>query len=272
MVDPTHNSGLGRTFDFSLTSNRIGVAGFGVAAAVLTISSTVRDDLTLFGALAAAIAVFLGWAVGRELDPQLPGAATVAMILSLVFALFSVPGAVATGVSMIALRVVAGTVGTRIGWGDVAMIGLIGLAAGLKPTLAVPALAIAVWLWVAPEVGRRNRVALAILGAGIAVGVAWVLFASDGYPAVEITSTAYVLAAIAGGAMMLSARPAAITVLNDAGTQTVLTQRVRLARIVAGSACMWAAVWGGVGGFWELGPVFAGLIGAAIYRVFVHPA
>lgn len=272
MANLTQQGGLGRGLDFDLRSNRIAVVGFTTALAVLGVSSVFRDDLSLLGSVSASVAVFLGWAVGRELDPDKPGAATLTMVLSLLLALITVPGAIATGVAMLAVRATAGTVGTRIGWGDVIAIGLIGLAVGLDPNLLISGLIIATWLWAAPEVGKRRVPALVTLTTGAFGGVAWVLLGSEGYPTVQVTGMAYVLAALAGGAMMLSARPADVAVENDARIAVVSTHRVRMGRIAAGSICLWAGVWGGVAGFWAVGPIFVGLIATAIYRVFVHSA
>nr|MDJ0791281.1 hypothetical protein [Acidimicrobiia bacterium] len=109
-------------------------------------------------------------------------------------------------------------------------------------------------------------------GSVVGLGILWYQWTEGTFVAAEVTTTAYVLAAVAGGAMILAARPLAVTSPTDTGSGTVESVRVRSARIAAGSFCMWAAVIGGVAGFWSIVPVFCALAVAAVFRVFIQPA
>lgn len=274
MAAPQLPSALSRTVDLTYPSNRFAVAGFVVAVLALGTKALIVDDLTLIGAVFAAVAVFLGWAAGRELDPGTPGVAALGMVLALVIALFAAPAALATGVAMIGLRLVSGTIGAPATWLDVAVFAGLGVVTGATPILWIVGGAILMWLLRAPEVGPlRTWVTVAfIVGAAGGLGWLWYQWNDGRIDDVEITATAYVLAAAAGAAMMVAARPVTVTAPTDAGSEDVDRLRIRFARLAAGSFCMWAAVIGGTTGFWTIGPIFAALVAAAVYRFFVQPA
>lgn len=267
-------TGLGRHLDPGLASNRIAIGGGVVAFVVMAGLSFVRDDLTLIGAVFAAVGVFLGWAIGRELEPDLPSMATVAMVISLAFTVFVVPSAMAVGIALIAIRLVAGTVGASLKAFDVPVLVGVGFLAFSDPALWIVGLAAGAWVWAAPEVGPLRRISVVGYGIGVVAGLgvaAWRVWGT-GDLSFDVTQTAYVLAAAAGAAMLVAARRIHVSSVCDAGDTVIDRERVRLARVTAGSILMWAAMVGGVEAFWSLGPVFAALVIAAVYRVFVHPA
>ena len=274
MSRPGPDTAIGRHFDFRLPSNRIAIGGSVVAFGALAVASLFTDDLTIIGAGFAAVGVFIAWAVSRELDPGMPSAATWTMVLALAFAFWSLPGALVSGVTLIGIRLIVGSVGVRLTLVDALSFALIGGAAMIDPIGWMAAAMIAIWLWTAPEVGKRRRIGQAWFAVGVIGGIAVGLLATWGDSPfdAEVTATAYVLAAIAGGAMLFAARPVQVTAETDGGSGTIDAVRVRFGRLAAGSACMWAAVIAGVDGFWQLGPVFAALVVAAAYRVFVHAA
>lgn len=267
-------TGVGRNLDPGLVSNRIAIGGGVVAFVVMTGLSFVRDDLTLIGAVFAAVAVFIGWAIGRELEPDLPSMATAAMVISLVLAVLFMPSAMAAGIALIAIRLVAGTIGASVTLLDVPLLVGVGLIAASDPALWIVGLAVGAWVWAAPEVGPLRKATVVGYGLGVVAGLgvaAWRVWGT-GDLSFDVTQTAYVLAAAAGAAMLVAARRIRVSSVCDAGDRVIDRERVRLARVTAGSILMWAAMVGGVEAFWSLGPVFAALLTAAAYRVFVHPA
>jgi hypothetical protein len=274
MKGPDVPSALSRALDLSYPSNRFALGGFAVSLVALAVKAVVTDDLTLIGAAAAALAVYLGWAAGRELDPDTAGVSMLAMVLALVFALFATPAALATGVALIGLRVVVGTVGMPVTWLDAVVFLTIGALIGVTPILWIVGISILIWLWKAPEVGELRAVVMGsfVVGAVGGLGWLWYQWSQDQVESVEITATAYVLAGLAAVAMIVAARPVSVTSLTDVGESTIDPARVRLSRVAAGSYCMWAAVIGGTAGFWAIGPIFAALVAAGIYRFFVQPA
>ena len=273
-MPPYHQiTGLGRTLHPRHPSNRFAVVGAAAAFACFVVIDALRGAFTPIAAGAAAIAVFLAWAIGRELDPDTPRVASVALVLAAVAAVWFTPSAVASGVALVALRVVAGTVGAPLSRYDVAALALIGAACGVDVVTWLAALAIGAWLWSAPEVGRLGRVGIVALVVGFVCGIAFTWWRTGAIvPDNAVTGWAYVLAAAAAAAMILSVRVPAVRTRTDADTGIIDTLRVRLARITAGSFSMWAAVMAGVDGFWQIGPVFAAMGAVAVFRVFVHPA
>ena len=274
MATPTAQSAWARNIDASYPSNVFAVVGFVVALVALGGKALIVDDLSLIGAAFASVAVFLGWAIGRELDPDTPWVANIALIAALIAALFFTPAALATGVVLIAVRSVAGTVGSPLSRLDLFVVAGLAAFAAFDPVLWIAGLAVLAWLVRAPEVGDLRSWGVGAFAAGAAggLGFLWYQWSTDALESIEVTGTAYALAAVAGLAMLLAARPLAVTSLTDSGSGSISWMRVRSARIAAGASCMWAAVIGGVDGFWSIGPVFAALAVAAVFRVFVQSA
>ena len=266
-------SAMARGIDPRLASNRFALGGFAAALAVLG-GVAFFTDRTFLEAVFGAVAVFLGWAIGRELDPDTPRVAAFSLVLALAFAVFAAPSALVTGVALIGVRLVAGTVGAPVSVFDLIVLPVIGVLAALTPSLWIVGIAIAMWLLRAPEVGRLRTIATVAFLAGAAGGLAFMYWEwSEGRLAdVEIGFAAYGLAALAGLAMMLAARPVRVTVQTDCRSGPVDPVRIRFARMAAGAFSMWAAVMGGTEAFWAMGPVFAALVVAAVFRVFVQPA
>ena len=274
MVAYTDITGLGRELNPRIPSNRFAVIGAVGAFAVLLVVSWIRDEVSVPAAAFGAVSVFIGWAISRELDPDRPDAAALAMAVALAAAVVAAPSALASGVVLIALRLIAGTVGVALKPLDLVVLAGVAGVAGATPILWLAGAALGIWAWTAPESVANQwptRIAF-VAGAltGLAVA-AWTTWFGDGYGA-EITTEAYALAAAAGLAMLLSIRHLPIASRTDAGTHPIRPERVRLARLTAGAILMWAAVIGGVEGFWALGPAFSALVMAAVYRVFVHAA
>jgi hypothetical protein len=267
-------TGLGRVLDPSHPSNRHAMIGAGLAFVAFAAISTIDDRFTVVGAVAIAVSVFLAWALGRELDPDTPRVATVAMVLAAAAVLADPPSAIITGVTLLAVRLIVGTVGAPVSVVDVAVLAGVGAIAGAEPTLWIVGLAIAIWLWSAPEVGRLRPAAMVAItvGAGVGAAYGWMRVWPDGMPLADVDATAYVLGSIAAMAMFIASRPRTVVTVTDADGTPLDIARVRLGTIAAGSFCMWAAVVGGTPGFWAMGPVFAALLTTAIFRFFVHPA
>ncbi|GMQ94116.1 MAG: hypothetical protein BMS9Abin12_1600 [Acidimicrobiia bacterium] len=262
MAGLTSITGIGRSVELDLRSNRMASAG-AILAAVAYATLAAATDRALVDALIAGIVVFLGWAIGRELDPDRPQVAAWAMPLAFVASMFDLSSALATGVALIGIRLVAGTVGAAVTWFDVLALALAGFVSGSSSVLWIVALTMVIWVFTSPEVGRLKWFALASLVGGIVAGVAL-----SGSSDVAITQNAYILAAIGGAVMMLAMTPSRVVARTDAGTEVVDTSRVGLARKTAGGYLMWAAVMGGVAGFWMISPVLAALVATAFVRWF----
>lgn len=260
MASMTAITGLGRSLEPRLRSHRIVLAGALVSAVVYAaIASATGRELP--DALIAAIAVFIAWAIGRELDPDRPQVAAWTMPLALGAVMYDMPSALASAVALIGVRVVAGTIGAAVTWVDIAALALLGFLSGSEPVLWIVGLTLAIWLMTLPEVGSLRFAGLASLVAGMGLGL-WLAEPSS----VEITRNAYLLAAAGGAVMMLAMRPSTVISVTDARTGPVDAGRIGLARKVAGSFIMWAAVMGGVSGFWMVSPVLAALVATAVAK------
>lgn len=262
----TSITGIGRSLQPDLRSHRIALAG-AVLAAVSYAAVAVVTERELTDALIVGVVVFIAWAVGRELDPDRPGVAAWSIPIAFAASIHDLPSAVASAVALIGIRLVAGTIGAAVTWLDVAAFAVLGLAAGSTTGLWIVAVTMAIWLWTAPEVGRLKYAALGSLTAGAGVS----LYVFESQDAV-ITQEAYVLAAVAGIVMMLAMHPGTVVSTMDARTGPIHGGRIDLARKAAGAFVMWAAVMGGVEGFWMVSPVLAGLMATAFAKWFSRGA
>ncbi len=262
----TSTTGIGRSLEPGLRSHRIVFAG-AVVAVVGYAALAIATGRNVADALIVGIVVFIAWAVGRELDPDRPNVAAWAMPIAFAVSIYDLPSAVASAVALIGIRLVAGTVGAAVTWVDVVAFAVLGFAAGTTPVLWIVALALALWLRTAPEVGPRKYMALGLLIGGFGAA----LYLSERQDVV-INQEAYILAAAAGVVMMLAMRPIAVISMTDAGTGSIHAGRIGLARNVAGAFVMWAAVMGGVAGFWMVSPVLAALVATAFAKWFSRGA
>ncbi len=255
-------SGLGRSIEPKLRSHRVAFTG-ALTSGVLYAGIAAIDDRPISDALIAALVVFIAWAIGRELDPDRPNTGAWGMPFAFAALVYDMPSALAAAIALMGLRVVAGTIGARVTWLDVGVLALLGFGSGSEQVLWIVGLVFGMWLLSAPEVGSLRYVATAALVLGLFAGV-WLAEPAS----VEITQDAYLLAALGGVVMMLAMKPSVVISKTDARTGPIDASRIGLARKAAGSFLMWAAVMGGVAGFWMISPVLAALTATAIAKWF----
>lgn len=266
MAGMTSLTGIGRLLQPQLRSHRIVLAGAALAGVLYALVALVTERNPA-DAVLVALAVFVAWATGRELDPDRTRVAVLAMPIALVASFYSLPSVLAAAVAMIAIRLVAGTIGAAITPVDIVGLVFIGFVSGSTPVLWIVALAIAMWLLTSAEAGRLKFLGLVSLAGGTALGVVRAEIQD-----VAITQDAYLLAAFGGAVMLLAMSPKTIMSQNDARTGIVDPGRVTLARKAAGSFLMWAAVMGGVAGFWTISPILAALAATAAVKWFLPGA
>ena len=182
-----------------------------------------------FGAVSGAVAVFLAWAIGRELDPDNTASASIAMILALVAVLAAPPAAGVVAVAMIALRMIAGTVGLTLGKADyVVVIGLTAYAATRPEGWAVSILMIAAILVSRPS-GYRRLAGIAGMAA-----VAAALITSNPIQ-VTFSSAALFTAFLTVAATLVIWPVGTVSSTVDASTRPVSSTRVAKTRLAAGA-------------------------------------
>lgn len=261
-----HNlSSLSRDVDPRYPSNRLAIAGALIAGVATALANLFGLDTGL-GPFSAAVGVFLAWAIARELDPDYPASAAVAMPASLVLLLAIGPASllVSMGV-LLGVRLVAGTVGAPLRTLDI--IGVVGLAAflGTNP-IGIVGLG-AVVIGVVVDEPRRNR-ALLITASAVAAFVAAVLVSGLEWTWTTPDTAGWIALAIAVVATLLVIPAALPTSSTDLHTGRVLRWRVTAARIVAGFAVVAGFALAGGPGFAALaGTAAAALAGTAIRRI-----
>lgn len=258
-------SSLGRDIDPRVPSNRLAIAGALTAALVAGLAGLL--DLGAGPSpVSAAIGVFLSWAIARELDPDHPVAAAVALPVSLMLLMLVGPSSliVSTGV-LLGLRMTAGTVGTPLRLLDIA--GIVGLSALLGTSVVGIVGVAAMGVGVLVDEPRWTRATAIVAGAASAFTAA-ALF--SGVDRIWTTpSTLGWVTLIAGIVATLSLIPAVAPASSTDRTPARLLQgRVTAARTVAGITVVAAfALAGGSGVAALAGTVTAALAGTAIRRV-----
>jgi hypothetical protein len=244
MTHPIYRvSSLGRPLDPRYKSNRLAILGSAAAGLLILwfnfFASTPLDT----SAVTAAIGVFLAWAIGRELDPDRPRVAALAMAISLP-AIFLGPPALMLGFgTLVATRAISGTVGAPLQRVDLlALVGMAGLlGAGGITSVALPGLLVAAVL---SERNRRGPIPL-VAGMVVAAGVG----AAVARPSLvweAATGTEFVLLGLTIGAAFSQA-PAAIASLADLGGR-MSSHRIRVSRwVAAGTVALGFILGGGPG-------------------------
>lgn len=258
-------SSLGRDIDPSVPSNRLAIAGAVTAALVAGLAGLLDLEIG-FTPVSAAVGVFLSWAIARELDPDHPATAVIALPISLVLLILLGPSSLILSTAvLLGLRMTAGTVGTPLRSLDI--VGIIALSAllgtGMIGVVGVAAMGVGVLV----DEPRRKR-AMAIVATGATLFTVAVLV--SGVERVWTTPDAtgwaiLVIGALATLLVIPAASPASST---DRRTGRVRRGRVTATRVVAGIAFLVAFVLAGGTGIAALaGTAIAALVGAAIRRI-----
>lgn len=205
-------SALARPLDFTYPSNR--VAALGSLGALLLAR---RRSGSWQEAVNVAGACFLAWATARELDPDHPWTANLALPLAFVLVARGAPSPLPAAGTMSGLRVLAGTTGDApTSLDTVAMLVQAGLSARFGGRLAavLPALA--------PRLrSRQESAAVSLLG----------LLAPPVPASTKGSSVWPVLAALALAPWLI--RPEAVTSACDRAARSVRDADVRQARMAA---------------------------------------
>jgi len=237
-------SSLGRPIDPRFSSNIVAVGGSAFAGIAVGIYNLAAASPIASSPLMVAIGVFIAWAIGRELDPDNPASATLAMAVSFV-ALVNAPGELMLGVGvLLASRVISGTVGAPLRAIDslalVALAWLLG--AGGMTIVALPGLLLA------GVFGGATRSKAVSLAAGMVVAaaggflVARPLLGWEAAGAVELVA----LGLTAGG-LLAGPRLTSVAASADLGG-TLSARRITVSRRVAAAAVVLGfLVGGGIG-------------------------
>lgn len=254
-------SGLTRGFDPRLPSNRfvlLMTPVAGIVAGVVTLAVGDGLGVAVQAGFGAGGAGFLAWATTRELHPDRPVLAAVALLLAPWGLLVTRPDLLAAGVGLVVARIVAGTTGRGIQWVDVAWVGTLALVATWRPA-AAPVLAVgAVAVLAVAVVSARRRGETAALGMMIAAAAALGPVLADVtidpvIDALSITGVALGVVALLG--------PRSVRVGTDRVGGTITPGRVRAARaVVLVSAALGALVVAPA----TLAPLWASLAGVAL--------
>lgn len=235
----------------------IGSVGAVLVAAVY--NRVVDGNPDLWDPLAVGVAAFLGWAIAREVDPDHPWTALIALVGSALLAMWLPPQLLVSAVALAAMRLVAGTVsaGPPTKLDLAAMVVASGLAGwyidgwGLAAAIAVGVLVAGGW-----------RSAPWAIGAGVTALVSGLLSATRIHPGDEsfrlVTLPFLVVVVIV---MALPVRPRSLT---DIGKMPLDGQRLRLARALGALSLCWAVLGSGVHGLSNLGPLTAAILATAL--------
>jgi hypothetical protein len=255
-------TGLGRPVDTRIPSNRLAVSGTIAAGMIIAgkewIASGAVDVMT---SLTGAVAVFLAWAIGRELDPDNPSSAGLAMAVTLLFGLFTGIEAAGAAVTLLGLRVLVGSVGRLLKPTDHVVLILAAGYAGSRPELWPSAALIVFALVIDRSPGFRLASAAALATASATAmlwspGITW----DDSVPALA----GVVFAVLASLASIPGSKVRSKT---DGGTEIISSSRVALARMAAGGTIA-AATLISPASFPAVAPVLASLASVALVAAF----
>lgn len=264
VASPYGVSAIGRPLDPSYPSNRVAVIGAVLAGIGFGLYNLIASEALPSSAFAAAMAVFLAWAVGREIDPDNVRTSAVAMVGAAVFSLVASPSLLLGAGVLIGTRLASGTVGLKLKSIDTVVV--ISLAAllgsGVITLAAVPLLAIGIVI----NDGRSHH---SYLTAGIAVVSAATVFAVR-QPEMVWTApgwAALILLGLVVASAVLIPRTRSVVSQADVREGGLSGWRIDVSRIGLAATIVLAVVLAGNVGFEQsMGTAGAALLGTAIAR------
>jgi len=267
-MDLRHASGLARPVDLSFSTNRW-IAGLtGVVLILAWVWRGVATEAWLAAGVwagLAALALFLAWALARELDPDAELAAFLAAGLMLPLLVLAglgwlpLPDIAALFAVLLAVRVLNRTTGIAATPLDgIAVLGLgLWLALdGLPVYLAAAALALVLDGLLPPLNNRRLLVAAAAVAAAVSV----VLIFGQEPPSLQLAPLP-IVAALAIAALFAASLHAAgrVDAVGDETGEPLSPLRVRAGQMLALAVGLAAVVWTGAAGLVALLPLWTAM-------------
>jgi hypothetical protein len=266
IATPFHVSAMGRPLDPHYPSNLLAIAGSVGTGIVFAIFNLFASEPLASSPFAAGMAVFLAWAIGREIDPDNNAAAALAMLVAAVYSVLAAPSVMLGAGMLITSRLASGTVGIYLKSIDrivlIALGGLLG--AGATTAAALPAL-IAAILIIQPRVIQTLFLAIGTATAGA-------LVYSLRQPEVARTSlepsslVALAIIGLAVARILPAADPVSPT---DIGGREIQGRRVTSARVAVAATIVLAFILAGNHGIEQsVGTGGAAILGVTLARRF----
>jgi hypothetical protein len=264
VASPYGVSAIGRPLDPSYPSNRVAVIGAVLVGIGFGLYNLTATETLPSSAFAAAMAVFLAWAVGREIDPDNTRTAGLAMIGTAGFSLFFAPSLLLGAGVLIGTRLASGTVGLRLKPIDrVVVISLAGLLGSGAITLAaVPLLAIGIVIN-----DGRSRLAYATAGIAILAATSVAIVRQPEVAATAPDWASLILLGLVVASAALVPRTRKVVAQTDVGEVGLSGWRIDVSRLgLAATIVLAVALAGNVGFEQSMGTAGAALLGTAIAR------
>jgi hypothetical protein len=268
-------SGLGRALDFSYPTN-IAIAALSGATVAGVLVWTLLSGRALGPAVLVALgtgaSVFLGWALGREVDPDYPLSAFLgaAFTLAGLLLLRLLPGFLAVLWFLAAARLVNRSAGARPTWVDSIAILVLGVyLIGWRSWLyGLPALGFFLADALLPPPNRRNLLFGGLAAAAVVVRLAVALPAS---PGTELTQAAapllwWTLGVGTALGLVLVLTSGGSRGTADATGEPLSAVRVRVAQALTLAGALLLGALLGPPGILALLPVWAALAGGGLFR------
>lgn len=267
-------SGLGRPISWSLFSHRLVlicmlVAGLVAATGYLGYFNEQLQAGIFFG-FSISLAVFLSWAFGRELHPDAPWAAFIAVGLASVgLYIWPWPNLLLLFCVLLSLRLVNRTSGVPARWADVVLLlALMGLLVYRGQVLAGFLVTGAFWLnGRLPRAQPLHRY-LALL-AGLAVLlIIWLkpFFTPPAYLSISVN---ILIIALATGFALFVRKLNQLRATADADNNPLLLKRLKAAQLLVLLGATVFSLWFGDAMFTALIPLWAAFGASFLYAAFV---
>ena len=262
-VDLNSITRLGRQLDPKLRSNQVAIGGAALIAALASLVAARQQGSPSSWFIAAGGAGFLSWAVARELDPDHPASAGLAMVLSVPLLALGRPSILLVVGALMAVRMMAGTVGGRPTIVDVLGIMFLAGVVGARPAGFLVVLLLAVGFVVAE--GRNRRAGIIASGIVLA-GILGAAIIGSSQIAAGTGDVPIILVPVLGFAL-ISLSVASVGATTDVGDELLSVERVRLARAAAVMLVGIATVVLGSAGLAAVSPVAAALVATGFWRL-----
>ena len=244
-IDPARFTALGRFIDLRHSSNRFVVAAAGLGGITTgVVGLAVGESDWFLWAFRVAAAIFIGWALARELDPDHPVSASIAAVASGAAVALGAPEIGAMAGFIIAIRIVTRSTGISAHPWELAAValfaGYLSLSASGWPAAIV--LIAALWIDGGHDHWRHPASRWAAIGATVLASVGTLVatplsVSIGGVGMAEFVYAVGVLASIV--AVRLADRP---TATGDHDRQPLSLSRLKAGRILAGLGLALAAL------------------------------